>query len=81
MLLFNVAGMIVQPLWAMSASFNLETRVTLPEKMQGVVLTGHGGPEMLEWRDDLAVPAPGKGNVIIRVAAASWKADLRLNTD
>ncbi len=28
----------------------------LPERMQGVVLTGHGGPEMLEWRDDLAVP-------------------------
>ncbi len=42
----------------------------LPERMQGVVLTGHGGPEMLEWRDDLAVPLPGKGDVVIRVGAA-----------
>lgn len=40
------------------------------EKMQGVILTGHGGPEMLEWRDDIAVPVPGKGDVVIRVAAA-----------
>tara|TARA_R110002126_G_scaffold291789_1_gene458319 strand:- start:20531 stop:21589 length:1059 start_codon:yes stop_codon:yes gene_type:complete len=48
----------------------LETGVTLPKKMQGVILTGHGGPEMLEWRDDIAVPVPGKGDVVIRVAAA-----------
>lgn len=41
-----------------------------PNKMQGIVLTGHGGPEMLEWRDDLAVPVPGKGDVLIRVGAA-----------
>jgi len=38
--------------------------------MFGVVLLGHGGPEMLEYRDDLAVPAPGPGEVMIRVAAA-----------
>ncbi|GAB4392583.1 MAG: alcohol dehydrogenase family protein [Kiloniellaceae bacterium] len=38
--------------------------------MQGVVLTGHGGPEMLEWRDDLPVPSPGRGDVIVRVGAA-----------
>ena len=44
--------------------------MTLPEKMHGVVLTGHGGPEMLEWRDDLPVPVPGKGDVVIRVGAA-----------
>ncbi len=43
----------------------------LPEKMHGVVLTGHGGPEMLQWRDDLTVPAPRKGDVVIRVRAAS----------
>ncbi|WP_372840644.1 alcohol dehydrogenase catalytic domain-containing protein, partial [Phaeovulum sp.] len=45
--------------------------MTLPSRMHGVVLIGHGGPEMLEWRDDLAVPAPGKGEVLIRVAAAA----------
>ena len=44
--------------------------MTLPERMQGVVLTGHGGPEMLEWRDDLDVPIPGQGDVVIRVGAA-----------
>ncbi len=37
--------------------------------MFGVVLTGHGGPEMLEWRDDLPVPVPGPGEVFIGVAA------------
>lgn len=45
--------------------------MTLPDKMHGVVLTGHGGPAMLEWRDDLAVPVPGNGDVLIRVAAAA----------
>jgi len=44
--------------------------MTLPQKMSGVVLTGHGGLEMLEWRDDLTVPTPGKGDVIVRVSAA-----------
>lgn len=44
--------------------------MTLPDTMRGVVLTGHGGPEMLEWRDDLPVPVAGKGDVIIRVGAA-----------
>jgi NADPH:quinone reductase-like Zn-dependent oxidoreductase len=48
----------------------VEADVTLPEKMYGVVLVGHGGPEMLQWREDLAVPEPGKGEVVIRVAAA-----------
>lgn len=44
--------------------------MALPERMSGVVLTGHGGPERLQWRDDLAVPAPGRGDVTVRVAAA-----------
>ena len=34
--------------------------MALPETMSGVALIGIGGPEMLEWRDDLAVPAPLK---------------------
>jgi len=42
----------------------------IPERMKGVVLTGHGGFEMLEWREDIAVPKPGAGEVLIRVAAA-----------
>jgi len=42
-----------------------------PKTMRGVVLTGHGGPECLAWREDLPVPVPGKGDVLIRVAAAA----------
>lgn len=37
--------------------------------MSGMVLTGHGGPEMLEWRSDLPMPVAGAGEVLIRVAA------------
>ena len=44
--------------------------MTLPEKMYGILLNGYGGPEMLEWRDDLPVPLPGKNDVIVRVGAA-----------
>ena len=44
--------------------------MTLPRTMHGVILTGHGGPEVLEYRDDLPVPQPGPGDVVIRVAAA-----------
>lgn len=43
----------------------------LPATMAGVVLTGHGGFEKLEFRTDLAVPKAGKGEVLIRVAASA----------
>lgn len=42
----------------------------VPEVMSGVVLVGHGGPEMLRWRDDLPVPQAGRGEVLVRVGAA-----------
>lgn len=42
----------------------------VPNEMYGVVLTGHGGPEMLEWREDLPVPKPARTDVIVEVAAA-----------
>ncbi|MCA0908232.1 alcohol dehydrogenase family protein [Ruegeria marisrubri] len=44
--------------------------MTIPNTMSGVYLTGHGGPEVLEWRDDIPVPEPGAGQVLVRVAAA-----------
>lgn len=44
--------------------------MTLPSKMSGIVLTGHGGPEMLQWREDLPLPVPAKGDLLIKVAAA-----------
>lgn len=44
--------------------------MTLPETMCGIALTGHGGPEKMEWRDDLPTPVPANGDVVIQVAAA-----------
>ena len=43
----------------------------IPKMMKGVQLIGHGGPEMLEYRDDIAVPIPTSDEVLIRVAAAA----------
>lgn len=42
----------------------------LPSRMSGVIMTGHGGPEMLKWRDDLSVPKPGARDVLVKVSAA-----------
>jgi NADPH:quinone reductase-like Zn-dependent oxidoreductase len=39
--------------------------------MRAVLLTGHGGYEMLEVRDDVPVPTPGPTDVLVRVAASS----------
>lgn len=44
--------------------------MTIPATMRGVWMTGHGGFEKLEFRDDIPVPQPGPGEVLIRVAAA-----------
>jgi NADPH:quinone reductase-like Zn-dependent oxidoreductase len=45
--------------------------MSLPSVMSGVVLTGHGGLECLEWRDDLPTPSPGAGDVIVKVRGAA----------
>jgi NADPH:quinone reductase-like Zn-dependent oxidoreductase len=42
----------------------------IPEKMKAVLLTGYGGFDKLEYRDDVPVPQPGPGQVLIRVGAA-----------
>jgi NADPH:quinone reductase-like Zn-dependent oxidoreductase len=42
----------------------------LPKTMKAMLLTGHGGYEKLEFRDDVPVPAIGPGEVMIKVAAA-----------
>jgi len=44
--------------------------------MAGVVLTGYGGFERLEYREDLPVPRPAVGEVVIQVHAAGMN-----NTD
>jgi NADPH:quinone reductase-like Zn-dependent oxidoreductase len=43
---------------------------TMPQTMRGVLLTRHGGPEALQWREDIPVPRPGPGEVLVRVRAA-----------
>jgi NADPH:quinone reductase-like Zn-dependent oxidoreductase len=44
--------------------------MALATTMRGVVLTGFGGYDRLVWRDDLPVPVPGAGEVLVRVGAA-----------
>ena len=48
----------------------------LPAAMRAAVLLGTGGPEMLVVRDDVGVPTPGRGDVLVRVAACGMN-----NTD
>ncbi len=39
--------------------------------MRAVLLTGNGGFDKLEYREDVPVPVPGPGDVLIRVGAAA----------
>ena len=41
-----------------------------PDRMSGVLLTRHGAPEALVWSDDIPVPVPGTGEVLVQVLAA-----------
>ena len=41
----------------------------LPATMRAVLLTGHGGPKILEYREDVPVPVPAPGEVLVRVTA------------
>ena len=43
----------------------------LPTTMHGVVLTRFGGPECLQYREDLPVPHPLASEVLIRVGASA----------
>ncbi len=43
--------------------------VTVPSTMQAVLLTGHGGLDKLEIRDDVPVPSPPAGEVLVEVSA------------
>ena len=48
----------------------------IPDSMTAALLTGHGGLDKIEVRDDVAVPRPGPGEVLIRVSACGMN-----NTD
>jgi NADPH:quinone reductase-like Zn-dependent oxidoreductase len=45
--------------------------MTLPDTMKAMVLTGHGGLDKLDWREDVPVPRPAAGEVLIRVGASA----------
>ncbi|MDE0067315.1 MAG: alcohol dehydrogenase family protein [Acidimicrobiaceae bacterium] len=47
----------------------MTTDQAIPETMRAALLLGTGGPEMLEVRDDVPVPRPDRGDVLIRVFA------------
>ena len=47
-----------------------DIKVIVSDKMAAVLLTAHGGFDKLEYRTDVPVPSPSKGEVLIRVAAA-----------
>ena len=44
---------------------------TIAKTMHGIVLIGHGGPEMLRYRDDILLPTATANQVLIRVSAAA----------
>ena len=39
----------------------------VPPTMRALLLTGHGGPEMLAYREDHPVPEPAAGDVLAGV--------------
>lgn len=43
----------------------------IPEKMAGVQLVGHGGTDKLVYRDDIVVPSPSDGEVLVQVTATA----------
>ena len=44
---------------------------SVPETMAAMLLTGHGGLDKLVYRDDVATPKPGPGEVLVRVTATA----------
>ena len=42
-------------------------RTALPATMHAAVLTGFGGPDKLVYRDDVSLPIPQTGEVLVRV--------------
>jgi NADPH:quinone reductase-like Zn-dependent oxidoreductase len=42
-----------------------------PQHMKAVLLKGHGGIEQLEYREDVPVPLPASGEVLISIRAAA----------
>ena len=59
----------------------MTTGYTVPEMMRAVLLTGFGGIDKLEYRDDVPVPRPGNDEVLVRVGACGMNnTDVNLRT-
>lgn len=43
----------------------------IPKTMKAMVLTGHGGVEKLQYRDDVPTPVPAAGEVLVQVTATA----------
>ena len=43
--------------------------MNIPETMSAVLLTGHGGPENLEYRTDVPTPSAGNYEILVKVGA------------
>src|SRR5579862_6363501 len=75
---------LVVPIWKARRAQRPVTRPSMPPiplTMNGVVLEGHGGLDQLAYRTDLPVPAPGAGEVLLRVrAAAVNNTDINMRT-
>ena len=54
----------------------LSNAPALPRAMRAVVLTGHGGIDKLVYREDVPVPTPAPGEVLVEVSACGMN-----NTD
>ncbi|MFT4607047.1 MAG: hypothetical protein ACI9V8_000359 [Urechidicola sp.] len=52
----------------------------IPNNMEAVLLTGHGGLEKLEYCHDVVVPKPLATEFLIRVAAAGINSDINTRT-
>ncbi|MEM7522846.1 MAG: alcohol dehydrogenase family protein [Pseudomonadota bacterium] len=60
----------------MTTTSDTSAPAAIPSAMRAVVLTGHGGMEMLEMRRDWPVPQPAPNEVLIRIGACGMN-----NTD
>lgn len=49
----------------------MEIKLEIPDKMKGVYLTGLGGYDKLEYREDIPVPQPKAGEVLVKVEASA----------
>lgn len=59
----------------------MDTKQSVPERMRAVLLTGFGGIDKLEYRDDVSVPRPADGEVLVRVGACGMNnTDINLRT-